>query len=186
MKSIVKFGSAAAIIGTLSLAVAMPSEAHGVRRTSAAVGARAGAVMGAAAVTAANGFYYGPGYGYGYGYAPGPFGQGYSGQFGQGYSGQFGQGYSGQFGQGYYGYPGYGYGYQPGLFGFAPATGYGVPATTAFAGPLPGPVVGGPGFPKLGDVCWHVTDVDRGFGYYTTCPTPQAGAVRTPAGRRYK
>jgi len=70
MNSIVKYVTAAILTGAIALAAATPSQArHG--RNAAAIGFGAGAIVGAAAASAAyNNGYYGPGY-YGYAYAPG-------------------------------------------------------------------------------------------------------------------
>jgi hypothetical protein len=83
MRTLSKF-AAAAIAGTLALAVATPSEArwygHGGwhHGGAAAIGFGAGALVGAAAASAAYPGYYDYGYyGPAYAYAPGPYDYGY-------------------------------------------------------------------------------------------------------------
>ncbi len=72
MKTILKYAAAVAVTGALALAAATPSQARDGRNTAAAIGFGAGALVGAAAVSAANNNYYGgPGY-YDRGYAYGP------------------------------------------------------------------------------------------------------------------
>ncbi len=75
MNKIVKYTTAATLAGALALASAMPSQARNGRWGAAAVGFGAGALVGAAAASAAynNGYYYGDGYAYapGYAYEPG-------------------------------------------------------------------------------------------------------------------
>ena len=60
-KTILKYATAAIFAG--ALAAATPSEARDGRNTAAAIGFGAGALVGAAAAVASNG-YYGPTYGY--------------------------------------------------------------------------------------------------------------------------
>ena len=74
MNKFVKYTAAATLAGALALATAMPSQArHG--HNAAAIGFGAGALVGAAAASAAynNGYYYGPAPGYygDYAYEPG-------------------------------------------------------------------------------------------------------------------
>lgn len=84
MKTIIKYAATIALTGALALAAATPSEARHGRNAALFGGLAAGALIGAAAVSANNGYYYGPGYaepayvepGYayqpGYDYAPAP------------------------------------------------------------------------------------------------------------------
>ena len=72
MNTFVKYTAAATLAGALAIVTAMPSQArHG--RNAAAIGFGAGALVGAAAASAAynNGYYYGPGYYGDYAYEPG-------------------------------------------------------------------------------------------------------------------
>ena len=76
MKTIFKYALAATLTGALVLAAVSPGEARGGRRAAAVgVGIVAGALLGAAAANANNGYYYGGGpyYGPGYAYGPGPY-----------------------------------------------------------------------------------------------------------------
>jgi len=83
MKTLSKYAVAAALTGALARAAATPSQArwygHGGWHNggAAAIGFGAGALLGAAAASAAYPGYYGYGYGYddgaGYAYAPGPY-----------------------------------------------------------------------------------------------------------------
>ena len=69
MKTALKFAGATVLAGALALAAISPSEARDGRNAAAAIGFGAGALVGAAAVSANNGYYYGnPGYAYGPGY----------------------------------------------------------------------------------------------------------------------
>ena len=69
MKTLFKIAAAVALTGALALAAVTPSEARNGRNAAAAIGFGAGALVGAAAASANNGYYYGnPGYAYG----PGP------------------------------------------------------------------------------------------------------------------
>lgn len=72
MNTILKYAAAAALTGALAVAAATPGEARDGRNTAAAIGFGAGALVGAAAASAAHNSYYGPGY-YepGYAYEPG-------------------------------------------------------------------------------------------------------------------
>jgi hypothetical protein len=80
MKTILRFTGAAVLTGALALAAVTPSQARDGRNAAAAIGFGAGALVGAAAASANNGYYYGdPGYAYGpayysddYAYEPGP------------------------------------------------------------------------------------------------------------------
>lgn len=75
MKTIFKLASAAVLTGAIALAVVTPSEARHGRNAAgaAAIGFGVGAVVGAAAASAANRNYYGgPGYYYDSGYYYGP------------------------------------------------------------------------------------------------------------------
>ena|SRR5665213_3236996 len=94
MRTFTKYAMALTLTGALAVAVAAPSQArHGWN--GAAGGFVAGAVIGAAAANANNGYYYGPGYaydpgyeaGYAYDSAPAPY---YRGQnyYGSGYNRQ--------------------------------------------------------------------------------------------------
>jgi hypothetical protein len=67
MKTLFKIAAAATLTGALALAGVTPSQARDGRNAAAAIGFGAGALVGAAAASANNG-YYGPGYAY----APGP------------------------------------------------------------------------------------------------------------------
>lgn len=74
MKTVLKYAALATVAGALVVAAASPSDARNGRNTAAAIGFGAGALVGAAAVSANNGYYrgYGPGYyGSGYAYEPG-------------------------------------------------------------------------------------------------------------------
>jgi hypothetical protein len=71
MKTILKYAAAVAVTGALALAAATPGQARDGRNTAAAIGFGAGALVGAAAVSANNNYYGGPGY-YDRGYAYGP------------------------------------------------------------------------------------------------------------------
>lgn len=72
MKTVFKYATALAVTGVLAVAAAVPSQARDGRNTAAAIGFGAGALVGAAAVSAANQNYYrGPAY-YDGGYAYGP------------------------------------------------------------------------------------------------------------------
>lgn len=71
MKTVWKYATAVALAGTLALAAATPSEARNGRNAAMIGGFAAGAVIGAAAASANNGYYYGPGYASGYAYQPG-------------------------------------------------------------------------------------------------------------------
>lgn len=68
MNRIVKFTAAAALAGALAVGMSSPSQARHGRNAAAIGGFAAGALIGAAAASAANG-YYGPDYYY----APGPY-----------------------------------------------------------------------------------------------------------------
>jgi hypothetical protein len=79
MRTIFKFAVAATLTGALALAAVTPSQARDGRNAAAAVGFGAGALVGAAAASANNGYYYSePGYAYGptyeegYAYEPAP------------------------------------------------------------------------------------------------------------------
>jgi len=78
MNKIVKFASAAAVVGALAIAAATPGEARNGRNTAAAIGFGAGALVGAAVASSANqghyydGYAYDPGYEPGYAYEPAP------------------------------------------------------------------------------------------------------------------
>jgi len=72
MNKIVKFASAAAVVGALAIAAATPGEARNGRNTAAAIGFGAGALVGAAVASSANQGYYHDGYVYDRGYAYGP------------------------------------------------------------------------------------------------------------------
>lgn len=61
MRTFAKFALAAAVTGAVAMAAASPSEARNGRNTAAAIGFGAGALVGAAAASSANG-YYGPSY----------------------------------------------------------------------------------------------------------------------------
>jgi hypothetical protein len=94
MKTLSKFAAAAALTGTLALVAATPSQArwdgHGWHRygPAAAIGFGAGAILGAAAATAAYpAYYYGDDYGPDYAYVPGPY-ESYAYEPGPGYSGK--------------------------------------------------------------------------------------------------
>ena len=63
-KTILKYATAAIFAGALALTAATPTEARDGRNTAAAIGFRAGALVGAAAAGANNSYYYGPTYGY--------------------------------------------------------------------------------------------------------------------------
>src|SRR5450631_1649842 len=69
MKTILRFTGAAVLTGALALAAVSPSQARDGRNAAAAIGFGAGALVGAAAASANNGYYYGDP---GYAYAPGP------------------------------------------------------------------------------------------------------------------
>jgi hypothetical protein len=82
MRTLSKYVVTAALTGALALAAATPTQArwyghhggwhHGGGAAAAAIGFGAGALLGAAAASAAYpGYYYGPGY-YDYGYSPAP------------------------------------------------------------------------------------------------------------------
>ena len=80
MKTLSKYAVAAALTGALALAAATPSQArwygHGGWHNggaAAAIGFGAGALLGAAAASAAYPGYYGYDDGAGYAYAPGPY-----------------------------------------------------------------------------------------------------------------
>jgi hypothetical protein len=68
MKTLFKLAAAATLTGALALAAVTPSQARDGRNAAAAIGFGAGALVGAAAASANNGYYYGPGYAYN----PGP------------------------------------------------------------------------------------------------------------------
>ena len=81
MNAIAKSAAVLAAAGTLITATATPGEARSGRWVAAGAGFAAGALIGAAAVNAHAGYYYGPLYGYydsfayapsDYGYEPGP------------------------------------------------------------------------------------------------------------------
>jgi hypothetical protein len=73
MNRMIKYAAAAGIAGALAIGMSAPSQAAHGRNAAAAIGFGAGALVGAAAASAANNSYYGPDYGYGgpYAYAPG-------------------------------------------------------------------------------------------------------------------
>src|SRR5689334_15822931 len=76
MKTIIKYAAAAALTGALALAAVTPGQARNGRNAAIIGGFAAGAVVGAAAASAANdGYYYNDGYyngpGLGYAYEPG-------------------------------------------------------------------------------------------------------------------
>ena len=80
MRNFGKIAMAAALVGAAALATATPSDARNGRNTAAAIGFGAGALVGAAAVSAANNnYYYGSGY-YepGYAYEPAYAGEYYA------------------------------------------------------------------------------------------------------------
>lgn len=63
MKRVLKFAAAVALTGALAVAMATPSQARSGRNAALIGGLAAGAILGAAAASAANsGYYYGPGY----------------------------------------------------------------------------------------------------------------------------
>jgi len=74
MKATLKYTTAAVLAGALALAAATPGQARDGRNTAAAVGFAAGAVVGAAAASAYNGYYYygAPAYYSDYAYEPAP------------------------------------------------------------------------------------------------------------------
>jgi hypothetical protein len=64
-------------------------------------------------------------------------------------------------GGGYYGGPGY---YGPGYYGPEPYAGpYAYEPAPVYVQPVPRR------YYRSGGACWHVTDSDRGFGYYGSC-----------------
>jgi hypothetical protein len=66
MKTILKYAGAAVLTGALAVAAITPTHARDGRNAAAAIGFGAGALVGAAAASANNGYYYGdPGYAYG-------------------------------------------------------------------------------------------------------------------------
>jgi hypothetical protein len=68
MKTVFKYATALAVTGALAIAAAAPSQARDGRNTAAAIGFGAGALVGAAAASAAyDNYYRGPGY---YEYGP--------------------------------------------------------------------------------------------------------------------
>jgi hypothetical protein len=74
MRTITKYTAALTMATALAVAAATPSEARNGRNTAAIVGFGVGALVGAAAASAASNAYYGPGYYYGepgYDYQPG-------------------------------------------------------------------------------------------------------------------
>ena len=72
MNPILKTAGALAVVATVAVATATPSDARSGRWAAAGAGFAAGALVGAAAANAwGPNYYYGPGYGYGYAYAPG-------------------------------------------------------------------------------------------------------------------
>lgn len=83
MRNIAKFATAAALVGAMAIATT-PSQAEHGRNAAAAIGFGAGALVGAAAATAAtNDGYYGPGYAPDYG--PAYYGGGYATEPGYAY-----------------------------------------------------------------------------------------------------
>ena len=75
MKTIIKYAAAAALTGALALAAVTPGQARNGRNAAIIGGFAAGAVVGAAASAANDGYYYNDGYyngpGPGYAYEPG-------------------------------------------------------------------------------------------------------------------
>lgn len=69
MKTMIKYAAAATLAGALAVGMATPSQARHGRNAAAIGGFAAGALIGAAAASAANSSYYEPGYYY----APGPY-----------------------------------------------------------------------------------------------------------------
>jgi hypothetical protein len=70
MRTIMKYAAALTLIGALAVAAATPSQArHWHNGAAIGAGFAAGAVIGAAAATANNGYYYGSDYAYEPGYA---------------------------------------------------------------------------------------------------------------------
>ena len=68
MRTMTKYAAALTLVGALALVAATPSQARHGRNAAAIGGFAAGALIGAAAANANNGYYY---YAPGYGYAPG-------------------------------------------------------------------------------------------------------------------
>ena len=106
-----KYAAGVALAGVLAIAAVTPSQArHWNNAAAAGVGFAAGAVVGAVAASANNGYYgnngyyYNQGYAGDYAYAPGP---GYTYPAGSQNEGDY---YAYDSGPGYYGYGGNGYG----------------------------------------------------------------------------
>jgi hypothetical protein len=86
MRTSFKYATALALAGALTTATASPSQAHDGRNAAAIGGFAAGAIVGAAAASANNG-YYGPGYAYEPVYAPGyAYEPGYAYDYAPGYA----------------------------------------------------------------------------------------------------
>ncbi len=154
MRNIGKFAAVATLAGALAVSAMTPSQAHDGRWGAAAIGFGAGALVGAAAASAAynSGYYYGSDYAY----APGYYDYGYA----PGYA--YAPGYS------------YGYAYEPGYaYQPAPAYTYTAPASRSYAYV--------PAAPSRG--CWVSTDNTRGFGYYGGCASNNQDTDAATLGR---
>jgi hypothetical protein len=82
-----KLAVAALLVGTIAASAATPSYARDRALAAAGIGFAAGAVIGAAAVNANNGYYYEPGYAPGYAYEPAPaYGYAYVPAYGYAYA----------------------------------------------------------------------------------------------------
>jgi len=147
---------AIALAGALMSSTALPSQAENGRNAAAAIGFGAGALVGAAAASAAYGphySYYGPSYAYGPGYA-----------------------YE----------PGYAYRPAPTYVEPAPtyvytqpAPVYTQPAPAYVERPMMVQTYAAAPAPRG---CWVATDSSRGFGYYGACATPQKDQYRERIG----
>jgi hypothetical protein len=102
MKPVLKYTVALGLAGAIGLAMASPSQARHGRNAALIGGLAAGALIGAAAANANNGYYYGGGpyYGPSYGYyAPGYYDYGYAYEPAPVYSGPtYYRGYRGYYG----------------------------------------------------------------------------------------
>jgi len=145
MKKALTYSTAAALALALAVASASPAAARDGRNAAAAIGFGAGALVGAAAASSAyNSGYYGPGYGY--------YDSGYA--YGPGYA------YDPVYAEPDYAYeaaPAPAYSYREPAYR-EPV--YSQPAYQAYGYAQPAPV------PQN---CWVSTDNSRNFGYYGNC-----------------
>lgn len=159
-----KILAAAALAGALLTSTAVPSEAAHGRNTAAAIGFGVGALVGAAATSAAQPAYYRP-----YGYEPAYYGYGpYAYEPGFAYE------------------PGYVYVPASTYVEPAPTYVYAQPAPIYSPPPAPAyvqqPVAVNAYAAAPSGQCWVNTDSSRGFGYYGACKSGSKDEYRQRIG----